>query len=312
MFCEAKELRDAGLTAPVLILGESCPEEAADIVEASVTPAVATIQVAKALEDAARVAGRVVHVHLKIDSGMGRQGIRWDSVEPLACALAGMRHVRVAALFTHFAAAESDPDFTRWQYGNFLKAAQLVESILGPIPFKHSCNTAAAILYPEMRQSMVRLGVGWCGLNPGIPPEHLRHLKPALSLRAKVAIVKTLQPGDTAGYGRAWRATRPTRIALLPLGYCDGYPRVLSNNAEVLLRGRRLPVVGRISMDATLVDVTDAGNVQVGEEAVLIGRQGSEEITVEEIARRANTIVQDIVSTFSQRLPRVYVNGLTG
>jgi len=308
MLCEAQQLREAGLDAPILVLGESCADEAPGIVSLGATAAVATREMAEALNGAAKAAGRIADVHVKIDSGMGRQGVRWDEVDGLAARIAELDHLRVSGLFTHFAVAESDADFTRWQFANFVSAAQRVEAVLGPIPFKHCSNTAGAVLYPETRQSMVRLGVGWCGLNPGLPPEHMAGLLPTLSLRAKVVLVKTLHPGDSAGYGRCWRADACRRIALLPLGYCDGYPRALSSNAEVLVRGKRVPVVGRISMDATLVDVTGAGDIQVGEEAVLVGRQGDEEIGIEELARRAGTIVQDVVATFGPRLPRVYIN----
>lgn len=308
MFCEAQQLREAGLHAPILILGESWAEEAPGIVGLGATAAVGTREMAEALDEAARAAGRTADVHIKIDSGMGRQGVRWDEVDSLVASIADLEHLHVSGVFSHFAVAETDADFTRWQFANFVRAAERVEALLGPIPCKHCSNTAGALLYPEMRQSMVRLGVGWCGLNPGLPAEYMAGLLPTLSLRARVVLVKTLQPGDSAGYGRCWRARERRRIALLPLGYCDGYPRALSNNAEVLVRGRRVPVIGRVSMDATLVDVTEAGDVQVGEEVVLVGRQGDEEIGIEELARRAGTIVQDVVATFGPRLPRVYIN----
>lgn len=308
MSSEARELREAGLQTPILIMGESSPDEATEILEIGATPALATPEVARALSSAAATMDRVAEAHLKIDSGMGRQGIRWDEINGLIQVIAGLGNLRISGLFTHFAVAESDAEFTRWQHDNFLAACEKVEAVLGPIPYRHCANTAAAILYPDMRHSMVRLGIGWCGLNPGVPAERWPRLQPTLSLRANVVLTKTVHAGDSVGYGRTWRAERDTRIALLPLGYCDGYPRALSDNADVLVHGIRCPVVGRISMDATLVDVTQAGDVQVGDEAVLIGRQGQEEIRVEEIAERAGTIVQNIVSTLSVRLPRVYVD----
>lgn len=305
---EAEELRDAGIDSSILILGESAPEQADQILRCRATPAVATPEMARALDAAAASAGVPACIHIKIDSGMGRQGVRWDEVQRLAGMVSELPHLRVTGIFTHFAVAESDLEFTRWQYNNFLQAAQQAEAILGPIADKHCCNTAAAALYPDMHHEMIRPGAGLYGLNPGIPPEALAGVQRVLQLRARIALVKTLHRGDSVGYGRAWRAPATRRIALLPLGYCDGYPRVLSNNADVLIRGRRVPVVGRISMDCTMVDVTELGDVQVGEEAVLIGKQGTEQITVEEVAGRADTIVQDIVSRLSPRLPRIYIN----
>lgn len=308
MVGEAQVLRDAGIDAPILILGESSPEEAGEILAADATAMVATVEVAQALSRAAVRMGRQAQIHVKIDSGMGRQGVRWDEVEAFASQLAQLPGLRVTGLFTHFAAADAEPDFTRWQFRVFLDACAKMEAFVGPVPFRHCCNTAAAVLYPDMHLSMVRPGAGIYGINPGVPPEKMAGLRPVLFLRARVVLVKELQAGDTAGYGRTWRAPSRRRIALLPLGYCDGYPRVLSGVGQVLLRGRRVPIVGRISMDVTIVDVTEAGDVQVGEEAVLIGSQGSERITVEELAERAGTIVQEIVSRLSPRLPRLYLN----
>ncbi|MCX7597478.1 MAG: alanine racemase [Armatimonadetes bacterium] len=308
MVGEARALRDAGIDAPILILGESSPEEAEEILAADATAMVATTEVADALSRAAVRIGRQAEIQIKIDSGMGRQGVRWDRVETFASQLAQLPGLRVTGLFTHFAAADTEPDFTHWQFATFLDACAKMEAFLGPVPFRHCCNTAAAILYPDMHLSMIRPGAGMYGISPGLSAEQMAGLRPVMSLRAKVAIVKELQPGDTAGYGRTWRAPGRRRIALLPLGYCDGYPRALSGVGQVLLRGRRVPIVGRISMDVTIIDVTEAGDVKVGEEAVLVGTQGGERITVEELAQASGTIVQEIVSRLSPRLPRVYVN----
>lgn len=308
MVGEAQALRDAGIDAPILILGESSPEEAEEILAAGATAMVATVEVAEALSKAALRMGRKAEIHVKIDSGMGRQGTRWDQVETFASQLSRLPGLRVTGLFTHFASADAEPDFTRWQFRTFLEACAKVEGVLGPVPFRHCCNTAAAVLYPDMHLSMIRPGAGMYGISPGLPAEKMAGLRPALSLRARVVLVKELQAGDTAGYGRTWQAPGRRRIALLPLGYCDGYPRALSGIGHVLVRGRRVPIVGRISMDVTIVDVTEAGDVRVGEEAALVGSQGSERITIEELAQAAGTIVQEIVSRFSPRLPRVYLN----
>lgn len=309
MVSEAGALRDAGITAPIVILGESSADNAEDVVAAGAISAVATTEAAEALNRAAVRTGRKAEVHIKVDSGMGRQGVRWDEVRAFAEEVAGLAGLKVSGLFTHFAAADSDPDFTRQQYQTFLDACEVLEAALGPVHYRHCCNTAAAILYPEMHLSMIRPGAGMYGISPGLSAEEMAGLSPCLSLRARIVLTKALHRGDSAGYGRTWYALGKRQIALLPLGYCDGYPRALSGRGEVLVRGRRCPIVGRISMDVIIADVTEAGDVQVGEEAVIVGSQGAERITIEEMAARAGTIVQEIVSRFSTRLPRVYLNG---
>ncbi len=306
--CEARELRDAGITAPILILGDCGCEDPAEILDAGAVPSVAMIESAEGFNAAAAAREVVADVHVKIDSGMGRWGVRWDEIVPFAERFRELANVRLAGLFTHFSIAEAESDFTRWQYANFLAACAEIEQIVGPVPFKHCCNTAAAVYYPDMHLSMIRPGAGIYGINPGLPPESAAQIRPALSLRSKLGLIKSVRPGDSVGYGRAWKAPRDTRLALVPLGYCDGYPRVLSSNADVLVGGHRVPIVGRISMDVMIIDVTEAGEVNVGEEVVLIGTQGDERVGVEELATRAGTTVQEIVSRFGPRLPRVYVN----
>jgi alanine racemase len=305
---EARELRDAGLSAPILILGDCGCEDPGEVLDTGAIPAVAMIESAECLSAAAAARSAVADVHIKIDSGMGRWGVRWDEIGPFAERFRQLPGVRAAGMFTHFAIAEAESDFTRWQYGNFLAACAQTESVLGPVPVKHCCNTAAAVYYPDMHLSMIRPGAGIYGINPGLPSESAACIRPALSLHSRIGLTKHLHPGDSAGYGRIFRAAVETRLALVPLGYCDGYPRSLSGNADALVRGRRVPIVGRISMDVMILDVTAAGDVRVGEDVVLVGCQGDERIGVEELATRAGTTVQEIVSRFGPRLPRVYLN----
>lgn len=306
--CEARELRDAGITAPILILGDCGCEDPSEILDAGAIPTVAMIESAEGFNAAAAARDTVADLHIKIDSGMGRWGVRWDEIEPFAERFAALKNVRAAGLLTHFAIAEAESEFTRWQYANFLAACAELEQTIGPVPFKHACNTAASVYYPDMHLSMIRPGAGIYGIDPGLPPESAAQIKPALTLRSKLGLTKSVRPGDSVGYGRAWKAPRESRLALVPVGYADGYPRVLSSNADVLVRGRRVPIVGRISMDVTILDVTDVGEVSVGDEVVLIGTQGDERVGVEELATRAGTTVQEIVTRLGPRLPRVYIN----
>ncbi|MBC7289649.1 MAG: alanine racemase, partial [Armatimonadetes bacterium] len=184
MVQEAAELRAAGIEAPILILGESAADEAEAIIEAGAAAEVSTVEVAKALGDAGRRMGKAAEVHLKIDSGMGRQGARLEDLPALLEALRELPAVRVSGIFTHFAVAESDEEFTRWQYQNFMRGVAMAEAVLGNIPVKHCCNTAAAVLYPEMHHDLIRPGAGIYGLNPGVTAERFPAVRRALSLRA--------------------------------------------------------------------------------------------------------------------------------
>ncbi len=306
---EGAALREAGFEAPILILGETSVDDAETAVASGCTVTVAAVENARAVSEAARKVGKVAQVHIKVDSGMGRQGVRIEKLAELCEALVSLPAVEVVGAFTHFAVAESDEEFTRWQFERFQReAVPVLKRYFGEGLMLHCANTAAALLYPEMRLDAVRIGAALHGLNPGLPEEKMKQFEPTLELRAKFVLLKLLEPGDSVGYGRKWLAPSRRLVGLLPVGYADGYPRNLSGKAEVLVRGKRAPIVGMISMDAMMVDVTEIGDVCIGEEAVLIGRQGAERITVEELARKAGTIVQEIASRLMPRLPRVYRN----
>lgn len=234
MVGEAQVLRDAGIDPPILILGESSPEEAEEILAADATAMAATAEVAEALSKAALRMGRKAEIHVKIDSGMGRQGIRWDEVETFASLLSRLPGLRVTGLFTHFASADAEPDFTRWQFRAFLDACAKVKAVLGPVAFRHCCNTAAAVLYPEMHLSMIRPGAGMYGISPGLPAEKTKGLRHVLSLRAKVILVKELQAGDTAGYGQTWQASGRRRIAIFsPKGLVKKAEHLIGDNGHL-------------------------------------------------------------------------------
>lgn len=309
---EGIELREAGLDAPILVLGPPDPGETAAALAHGLMLSIGDPCHAAMVSDAARQAGTRAPVHVKLDTGMGRHGARPAVARVLARLLANNRDLRVAGVFTHFADAYEDD--LRWcshQLESFKELARrfgAAEHAGGPV--RHVCNSAGLLRMPQARLEMVRPGSILYGLNPGfdesLMPEGIR---PVAALKARVAAVKLIETGQPVGYGCSWRAPRDSRIAILPLGYADGYPRALSNNAEVLLGGRLCPVVGRVSMDAITVDATDAEGVGVGDEAVLIGAQGERRIALEEIARRAGTICEEVGSRLSLRLPRVFIGG---
>jgi len=308
---EGVELRDAGIQAPVLVLGPPDPQEAElylrrDLIATLSDPVHATM-----MTEAAHRTGGAARVHVKLDSGMGRHGARAEAARELASVLADTPEVRVEGVFSHFADA-CNPDLS-WSW----RQLDQFRDVLGDIgacdrdrpPLIHLANSAAIVRMPETHFDAVRPGAILYGLNPGFTPELMpAGLLPALSLRCRIATVKTVEAGRPVGYNCTWRAERDSRIAVLPLGYADGYPRVLSNDADVLVGGRRCPLVGLVSMDAITVDVTDVPRVAIGDEAVLIGAQGDERVTVEELAHRAGTIVEEIVARLTQRLPRVYLD----
>ncbi|MFW5866597.1 MAG: alanine racemase [Armatimonadota bacterium] len=309
---EGIELREAGLDGPILGLGPPDRAEIDGAVAYDLTLSVGERIHATIVADAARRAGRRASVHVKLDTGMGRHGARPDVARSLADTLAAMPEVEVTGVFTHFAEAP-DPEWTAHQFEQFETVSREFGAGEPGGPIRHACNSVALLRLPEARLEMVRPGAILYGFNPGCDPALIpAAIRPVMSLRSTVSLVKTVEAGEPVGYGLTWHAPRDSRIAVLPLGYADGYPRALSNNADVLIGGRRCPLVGRVSMDALTVDVTDAGPVEIGDEVVLIGAQGDERITVDEIAERAGTIGQEIVSRLSPRLPRVYLNGSDG
>ena len=303
---EALALREAGITTPVLVLGAAPADAADEFVARDVTPAISDPGFAEALEAAALKLGRKAQAHVKIDSGMSRQGCSWRDADELFRALSEKPNTSVDGIFTHFACS-SDAALTAEQAECFLGAVARAESLLGRrIPVKHAAASTPIVLRPELHLNAVRPGIILYGA--GFDDATLAQLdfKPALAMKARVATLKTLQPGDCVGYGRTWQAACASRVALLPIGYQDGYPRSLSGNAVALLGGQRVPVVGTISMDCVMVDVTDVPGVQIGDEAVLIGSQGNERMSADEVAERCKTVPQEILARLGPRLPRVY------
>jgi alanine racemase len=261
----------------------------------------------------ARAQGRPARVHVKLDSGMGRLGNRDpDAVVAIARACAEDPHLELAGVWTHFATAdEPDSDFFDKQLGRFAEVAAKVRGE-HPKAIAHAANSAAVFRDRAAHFDMVRCGVAVYGLDPFQKDPADWGLSPAMSLRSYVADVKSFGPGDSAGYGRTWRASSETRIGVLPIGYGDGVRRGLSNNAEVLIRGRRHPLVGTVSMDNVTVELGADTDVEPGDEALLIGSQGEESILAEELAARLGTINYEVTCAISARVPREGVGGERG
>ncbi len=310
---EAVGLRQAGIVAPILVLGAADCSEAAGFVEHEVIPAVATVGFARALSQAAVHQSKTASCHVKLDSGMGRQGVRPDEVPQFAGALNALENLRVTGVFSHFADSACDDPFTRRQTECFLQGAGALQRLLtepekapGAGLLRHLANSGGVAFHPDSWLDAVRPG----GLCYGIPrydrpcPLDLRQV---MTLKARVVTVKSLQCGDSVGYDRTFVATRPTRTAVVPLGYADGYPRSAGKRADVLVRGNRCPVLGRISMDCIVIDVTGLEGCREGEEVVLLGRQGDESISMADLAEAARSCVEETSARFTPRLPRVYL-----
>lgn len=303
---EGAALRAAGITAPILVLSEQPDELAPAIVRYQLTPTVHSFEGISAISAAAEAARRVIGVHLKVDTGMHRTGAAPDDVPALVGQIEAMAGVQLAALFTHMAVAdETHRPETAEQLARFdaVLAALAEAGHLGETVATHAANSAATLAHPAARRTFVRAGIAMYGIAPG-PDVADPELRPALALKARVSHVKRLPPGARLSYGLRHEITTETTIATVPIGYADGVRRGLSGSgAVVLVGGRRCQIVGTVTMDQLLVDVGDAP-VAVGDEVVLIGRQGDEEIRVEEWAATLGTIGYEVVCGISSRVPR--------
>lgn len=307
-------LRDAGIRRPILILGSLYPfGSTLAAVRYGLTPTVASWDGARLIAQAAGKAFAAarrfkrLRCHLKLDTGMGRIGVSWPSGLKVALELSRAPGVDLEGVYTHLACAETDPAFTRLQLSRFKRAAQDMARAGLRVPLLHAANSAGALSYPQSRWDMVRPGIAAYGL-------YGRDFQPVLSLKTKVVFLKNVKSQAPVSYGGLYRAKGTRRIATLPIGYADGLPRLASIPRErgekgpwcVLVRGRRCPVVGALTMDMTMVDVTGVAQPRVGEEVVLIGRQGKEEVTAAQLAKSARTITYELVTGLKPRVPRIY------
>ncbi len=304
---EGERLRRIGVTAPILILGPTDELHMDMVIELHLMPAVFTIDALRMLQrHAERLNGRCAF-HFKIDTGMNRIGFR--SKDEFCGALDALRacdRLDFAGMFTHFAVSEiEDKTFSRQQAACFEEYAAIARA-RGFRPLVHAANSGGALDLPEYQYDMVRGGIAMYGCHPAGSGAPDVGLKPVLSWKTAVTHVKDVLPGESVSYGRRFVAERTTRVATLPVGYGDGYKRCLSNRASVLLHGQRAPQIGTICMDQMMVDVTEIPNVVPGDEAVLIGEQGNEAITADEMADWADSISYEILLSISDRVPRVY------
>lgn len=310
---EGIELRSAGIRKLILCLGSFWAGQEHSILNYDLTPVIYQIEKAEILNRAAKERGSVVDIHVKIDTGMGRIGVRFDAAADFADRLKSLQNLRVQGVMTHFAAADdlAENDFTAIQIKRFEESvASIEERGFRPV-YKDLANSPGAIVHPEARKTLVRLGGVLYGLGDDVLPKHVEkpELKPVLSLHTRIAHIKTVPEGETLGYGRTFRTEQDSVIATIPIGYQDGYSRTLSNSGRAIVGGAYVPVVGRVSMDWTLLDVSGIPNVKVDDEVVLIGEKDGLAITAEELAVKTDTISYEITCGINRRVVRRYIAG---
>jgi alanine racemase len=308
---EGFALRRAGVSRPVLSFGGFWEGQAAACLARGVVPVVYRLDMAEALCAAAREAGVVAEIHVKVDTGMGRLGVRHDEAAEFAERLSGVASVRVGGLLTHFAAADEPGRdcFTEDQLRRFREAVAAFRAHGHEPEHIHMANSAATFSHPETWGNMVRPGGVLYGLWRDVLPKGQgggEGLRPVMSLRTRVALVKRVHAGETLGYGCTYEAAREMTVATVPAGYADGYTRALSNRGRAVVRGVYAPVVGRVSMDLTLLDVTDVEGVRAGDRVTLLGADGALLLPAEDLAQTADTLSYEITCGVSARVPRRY------
>ncbi|GAB6099647.1 alanine racemase [Halanaerocella petrolearia] len=298
---EGVELRQAGIDAPILILGTLFSDQIKEVVEYKLTPTVYTYQLAKELSKV----GNKVKVHLKLDTGMGRIGLQPEESLFEIKRIARLPNLELEGIFTHFAKADTDVDYTRKQLKQFKSVVKQLKEVGIEIPIKHTANSVAIIDYPTSHYNLVRMGLLLYGLYPSSGLIDKIDLKPALNWKTKIAHLKEVSAGTSISYGGTHVTSASTKVATLPVGYHDGYPRNLSDKGEVLYQGQLYPVIGRVCMDQLMVDLTGA-QAEIGEVVTLLGAEEQEKITADELADKLGTINYEVISRIGPRVDRIY------
>ena len=304
---EGVVLREGGIAAPILMLGERHPNELRDCLHHRLTCSVSDVRIAKELATSAEEAGTAAPVHLKIDTGMSRYGIRWNKALPTIAEIASHRTLRLEGVMSHFAMSdETDKSFALEQLGRFQTVLAAMREKGFAVKYRHLCNTGGFLDLPQAHFDQVRIGILPLGVFPSAVCRRIAGIEPVMTVKAQIASIQNIEPGDTVGYGLRYRAPAPRRIGVLPIGYGDGFPRV-RNQGEVLVCGKRAPLVGSVAMDAITIDITDIPEAQLWEEVVVMGRQGSEMISVHDMARLKNSVSYDVLAGWRERLPKVFI-----
>ncbi|NNG67470.1 alanine racemase [Caldanaerobacter subterraneus] len=306
---EALELRSCGITTPVLILGYTPLSQAGEAVEKDVTFTAFDLKYVKELGEIASRKGKKAKIHVKIDTGMGRIGYTdFDLAEREIEEMSKLEGIELEGIFSHFATSdEKDKDYAREQFERFADMLKRLEKRGVNISLKHIANSGAITDLNYAYLDMVRPGITLYGSYPSDDVNKILDLRPAMNFKTKIVYIKEVPENTSISYGRTFITKRPSKIATLPIGYADGLNRLLSNNHEVLVRGKYVPIVGRVCMDQTMIDVTEVEGVEVGDEVVIFGEQEGKRITADDIAKKLRTIPHEVYCGISRRVPRIYI-----
>ena len=313
---EAVQIRRGEVRLPILILGYTPPEYAANMIFLDITQEVHSLTYAQELNEALAGTNYILNVHLKLDTGMTRIGFfAYDNDRTLdeLKQAAALPHLHIEGVFMHFCVADSraeeDVSFTRLQYKRFMDMLSAMEGAGIKPEIRHCCNSGATILYPEYALDMVRPGIATYGVLPSEDLRGMIDLRPVMSLRSTIFQIRDFEPNITISYGRTYTTEDPARIAVVGIGYADGFPRSLSSNVSFLLHGRRVPQVGRICMDMCMVDITRVPEAKVGDVVTVFGEDGGDSIELTSLANRLGTIPYELMCGINKRIPRIYLNG---
>ena len=307
---EGIELRRAGLTAPILIMGYTPADGVDQIVAHDLTPCPITAEFIQALSARALALGRVVPIHLKVDTGLSRFGLLPEEILPFAQSIQKLPGLRLEGLFTHFATADSlDESYARKQLGIFKAVLGSLQAAGIEIPLLHVANTGITMRYPEAHFNAIRPGIGIYGLPPSDEYPPAFELRPALALKTRISRVRHLPAGTSISYGCTYITPQEMPVGLATVGYGDGLHRLLSNRGAVLVHGQRAPILGRVAMDNIILDLRGITDVEMNDEVVIIGSQGSETIRADEVARQAETINYEVTTSLLPRVERVFLRG---
>ncbi len=304
---EAVELVENGISSSILIFGERTEEEFKLCLEHNFTCFINDLSSAKLYSRLAAKAGKKVNVHVEIDTGLSRYGVRWTEALSVIEAIADENNFVLEGVMSHFAMSdELDKSFALQQLERFQQVLQDIEKRGIQVEYRHMCNTGGFLDLPQAHFNLVRMGTLPLGVYPSKVCRRINGLQPVMTVKTKVAAIKDLQVGDFVGYGMHYQASSPRKIAVLPFGYGDGFPRV-RNQGEALIQGKRTPVIGGNAMDAMMVDITDIAETKLWDEVVIMGRQDQEEISVHELAHLKTSVSYDILTCLGWRLPKVYL-----
>ncbi|HPI97531.1 MAG TPA: alanine racemase [Synergistales bacterium] len=304
---EALELRNGNINGSILVLGASIMEAAETYITKDISPACGDLSFLRHMNSEAAKLKKPGRVHLKFDTGLGRTGFTEEDLPELVRTLSESQNIMLEGAFTHFATAdEENLDYTRWQFSRFRNIMATLSEKGWDISFQHVCNSPATVNCPEMALNAVRPGNLLYGLPSGFTNRKVC-LHPSCSLKTKIVVIREIPPRSGIGYGLTYMTRGQERIGILPIGFYDGLSRLLSGKAEVLVRGKRVPVVGTICLDQCMINLTSLPEAGPGDEVVVIGKQGQEEISMQEIADKLDTVVTQVLSFISKRVPRVYL-----